>query len=165
MMLDISRIIFEGTILSFVFLAILLVSLYYNPRIWLLDYPKDIQKVAEARTKKENRQFYVIGTIIMSLIAVPFITSIYFEGNEITFLKAFLHLYIVFFMVSLADLIILDWLIFCLITPNFIIIPGTKGAKGYKDYLFHFIGFLKGAVMYGIFSLFLAGLRIVVTYF
>jgi len=75
-----------------------------------------------------------------------------------------IQLYLIFTMVSLTDLIILDWLIFCIITPAFIIIPGTQGARGYKDYQFHFIGFLKGAVIYGAFSLILAGIRIAVTY-
>lgn len=164
-MLDIQRIIIEGAILSFAFLIVLLVSLYYNPRIWLQDYPKDIQKSAKPKTKKEQKQFTIIGTLIMLLAIIPLLTSIYFEGNQITFLTAFLHFYIVFTMVSLTDLIILDWLVFCLITPNFIVIPGTEGAKGYKDYLFHLVGFFKGAIMYGVIGLIFAGIRIGIRFF
>lgn len=36
------------------------------------------------------------------------------------------------------DLLILDWLIFVTIQPDFIVIPGTEGLAGYKDYWFHF---------------------------
>ena len=36
------------------------------------------------------------------------------------------------------DLVILDWLIFVTIQPSFIVIPGTEGMAGYKDYWFHF---------------------------
>jgi len=35
-------------------------------------------------------------------------------------------------------LLILDWLIFVTIQPSFIVIPGTEGMAGYKDYWFHF---------------------------
>lgn len=33
-----------GTIMSIILSIIILGSLYYNPRLWLNDYPKDIQK-------------------------------------------------------------------------------------------------------------------------
>lgn len=150
--------------MSAVFLAILLLSLAYNPRIWLQDYPQDIQRAAPPRTPMEQKQFTAVGTIVMLLIFVPFATSIYIYGNEITFWGAFLHLYLVFNIVSLTDLIILDWIIFCVVTPNFIVIPGTRGAAGYKDYGFHFVGFLKGAVMSAALCLLLAGLRVAITY-
>ncbi|MED1798834.1 nitroreductase [Brevibacillus porteri] len=164
-MLELSCILLEGALLSVVFLVILLVTLYYNPRIWLKDYPKDIQQAVKERTKKETRQFTYIGTLIMALVAVPFITSLYYTGDQVTFAGAFLHFYIVFTIVSLVDLLILDWFVFCWITPRFIIIPGSNGAKGYKDYRFHFIGFLKGAVIYVVLALILAVLRVLVAYF
>ncbi|MFD3273783.1 nitroreductase [Paenibacillus dendritiformis] len=163
-MLDFPRILIEGALLSAVFLAVLLLSLAYNPRIWLQDYPQDIQRAAPPRTPTEKKQFTAVGTIVMLLIFVPFVSSIYAYGNDVTFWGAFLHLYLVFNMVSLADLIILDWLIFCAITPSFIVIPGTRGAAGYKDYRFHLIGFLKGAVMSAAVCLLLAGLRVAMTY-
>jgi hypothetical protein len=40
----------------------------------------------------------------------------------------------VVFIFNLVDWLILDWLIFCVITPRFIIIPGTEGMAGYKDF-------------------------------
>jgi hypothetical protein len=42
--------------------------------------------------------------------------------------------------------LVLDWVIFCLITPRFVVIPGSEGAQGYKDYWFHFRGFLFGTL-------------------
>lgn len=46
-MINMSRILIEGSILSIIFLVILVVTLFYNPRIWLQDYPKDIQRIAK----------------------------------------------------------------------------------------------------------------------
>ncbi|CAI8806512.1 hypothetical protein KOY_00811 [Bacillus cereus VDM021] len=65
-MLDLSCILLEGTILS----VVMLVTLYYNPRIWLHDYPKDIQHIAKGRTKKETRQFYYITIFIKEEIKI-----------------------------------------------------------------------------------------------
>jgi len=56
----------------------------------------------------------------------------------------------------MADLFFLDWMMFCKINPKFLIIPGTEGNKGYQDYKFHLIGFLKGLIIC-CFSAFLLG--------
>jgi hypothetical protein len=163
-MLDASRAVIEGSILSIVFLVMVLSTLAYNPRMWLQDYPKDIQKIAPPQTVNDKRQFKMVGLSMLVIALAPLVVSILFDGNQITFWQTFLHFYVVFMMVSgLADLIILDWLVFCLITPKFIVIPGTEGAKGYKNYLYHFIAFLKGAIIMGVLSLILTGLRMAAT--
>jgi hypothetical protein len=45
---------------------------------------------------------------------------------------------------NMGHLIVLDWIFFCTIQPRSMILPGTEGMAGYRDYRFHFIGFLKG---------------------
>jgi hypothetical protein len=47
---------------------------------------------------------------------------------------------------NIVDWLLLDWLMFCTLTPRFLVIPGTEGMSAYKDYGFHFRGFLKGCV-------------------
>lgn len=37
-------------------------------------------------------------------------------------------------------------LIICRITPKWVVLEGTEGCKGYKDYMYHFKGFLIGCV-------------------
>jgi len=57
-------------------------------------------------------------------------------------------MYLGFYLVTLASLVsvphpvnvVLDWLIFVTIQPDFVVIPGTEGLAGYKDYGFHFLG-------------------------
>jgi hypothetical protein len=43
-------------------------------------------------------------------------------------------------------------LLFSFINPKFLILPGTEGMKEYKDYFFHFKGFLKGSMLSVIFG-------------
>lgn len=59
---------------------------------------------------------------------------------------------------NLVDLFIIDWLIFCWITPRFVVIPSTEGMKGYKDYIFHLRGAIVGTPFLTIISLFVAGI-------
>lgn len=162
--MDISRSIIEGLVLSAGFLIILILSLAANPRVWLKDYPKDIQQMTTSQTPHEKKQLQKLGIPLAMLVIVPLVLSLMLDSHQITLWQAFIHFYILFTIVSLADLIILDWLIFCLITPKFIVIPGTEGAKGYKDYQFHFIGFLKGCIILAVLSLILGALRIAATW-
>jgi hypothetical protein len=59
-------------------------------------------------------------------------------------LSAFVFSGITLLVFNLFDLIILDWLFFCTIQPRSMVLPGTEGMTAYRDYRFHFIGFLKG---------------------
>jgi len=47
---------------------------------------------------------------------------------------------------NVVDLLLLDWPLVA-IAPRFIVLSGTEGSAGYKDYWFHFRGFLVGAVL------------------
>ncbi len=61
-----------------------------------------------------------------------------------TYWELFVFLWVVVFVWNLLDLLVMDWLIVCTITPDWLILEGTKGCKGYKDYAFHGKGFLIG---------------------
>jgi hypothetical protein len=62
------------------------------------------------------------------------------------FLTAFVHLFVMFSLFNLLDLFILDWALVAM-HPSFIVLPGTEGLAGYRDYGFHFRGFLIGTVL------------------
>lgn len=63
-------------------------------------------------------------------------------------------------MFNLFDLLILDWLIFCKINPEYLVLEGTRGMKEYKDYGFHFKGAMKGFWMSIVFSIIVAGITV-----
>jgi hypothetical protein len=73
--------------------------------------------------------------------------------GEISFFLFAVHAFGVAFVFNLADWLILDWLIFCFLTPGFVVIPGSEGAEGYKNYWFHFRGFLIGTVFSAVLGL------------
>jgi len=73
----------------------------------------------------------------------------YFSGCR-DFKSAFFHVFILFFVVNLFDLLVLDIGVFC--HSKKLRIPGTEDMeKDYKDYFFHakgaFIGTLLGVII------------------
>ncbi|WP_163857214.1 nitroreductase [Paenibacillus elgii] len=160
-MLNFSQIFIEGMLLSIFFCIVIVGMLVYNPRLLLNDYPQSIQLSVPPKTSKETKLSKAIGAPFASLLMIaPFISTLYCD--EISFMVSFLHPFLVFIIVSLVDLVVLDWLMFCFITPDFLIIPGTKGMKDYKNYQFHFIAFLKGTVVYGVLCIIVAGIRMLI---
>ncbi len=155
-----NRILLDGAILSVLACVFIVVSMHINPRIWLHDYPKAIQASAPPKTEKEKSLSLVIGIpFLLLLSAVPLISTFLLKGQSIpeaSFLTLFLNAFGVVWAFNIVDWLVLDWLMFCTITPKFVVIPGTEGNPAYKDYLFHFRGFLIGTAFSGVAGLVIA---------
>lgn len=147
-MVSVPRIILDGLLFSAIASVFIIVTLRLNPRIWLHDYPPDIQARVPPKTEGERRRSLLVGLpFLILLVAVPLISTLVLKRQcqgEISFLQLALHAFGVVFVFNVVDWLVLDWLMFCAITPGFVVIPGSEGAAGYKDYGFHFRGFLKG---------------------
>jgi hypothetical protein len=155
-----------GAILSVLMFFLIFGSLYYNPEIWLNDFPADIRKkygLVSEKSRMEKRWISIafflllLGIIAASLLQLPRLT-----GEQVTFMPVFLNLYIIFMVFNLVDLLVFDWLIGVAIRPKFLILPGTEGSEGYSDYGFHFRGFLKGTLGGLVASLILAGITFLI---
>ena len=88
--------------------------------------------------------------ILLLLVVVPLISTLTLKrqgGDEVSFMQLSLNAFGVVFIFNLVDLLVLDWLLFCTITPGFMAIPGTEGDPAYKDYGFHFRAFLVGTLL------------------
>jgi hypothetical protein len=154
-----TKILTDGVILSLFASIWLVVTLWVNPRIFLHDYPPNIQEKVPPKTRSERCLTYVFGLpFILLLLISPFFStlSIKVQGNT-QFWILWLNATGVLFVFSLVDWLILDWLIFCTLTPRFVVIPGSEGMAEYKDYGFHFRGFLKGIVYCCVGGLVIAG--------
>jgi hypothetical protein len=81
---------------------------------------------------------------LLALLILPFVFTFRLEENS--FFSLFLYAFGVVWAFNLWDWLVLDWLIFCTITPKQFVIPGSEGHPAYKDYAFHFRGFLIGTV-------------------
>lgn len=152
-------IILYGAINSVLLTVVLLVMILKSPRLLLQDYPKEIIKIVPPKTKEEKRlsRMYTIP-FFMVLIAYP--TNLgwfYTIQTGWNFWETMTFVWGIMLFVNIYDLLIIDWLIVCAITPKFIIIPGTEGSSGYKNYFFHFVGFLKGIVITFVLSLIITG--------
>jgi hypothetical protein len=159
-----SRIIANGAILSLVASAFIVMTLRINPRIWLQDYPWAIQDLVPPKNAEEKALSLILGVpFLILLLAVPFASTltrkVHGEG-AVSFLQLMTNGFGVLFIFNLVDWLILDWLVFCTLTPGFVVIPGTEGTAGYKDYALHFRGVLIGTAFSAVAGVAIAGITL-----
>lgn len=132
-------------------------TILWKPRIWLHDFPADIQALTPPKTAEEKRLTTLIGVpLVLLFFVLPALLSL-----DFTFVNVWVYSYALFFGFNLWDLVALDWVGFTLTDPQNPPFPGTEGAAGWRDYAFHFYGFLKGCVMGLVFATVNAGLVMV----
>ena len=150
-----------GVILSAVMGATFLtLMLVVDPAMWVDDYPPDIKEKFGPMSAQTQKVKKIVGPIVISLfLGVVIWGMVQWNNNHtvpLTFWQAFLSSFLIFMFFNVVDLLILDWLVFVTIQPQRIILPGTEGMAGYKDYAFHFYAFLKGVVISAVMSLIVA---------
>lgn len=147
----IMRAVFHGLAMSCVLSVILLGSIWYNPRIWLRTYPRDVKQAVPPKTREEKRVSLLFQIpFMLIMIAVPVGSSVAQRrmlGPLFSFWDAALTVVVILMVFDLVDLLVIDWLVFCYLTPEFIVIPGTSKMAGYKDYRMHAKAFVKGTAM------------------
>lgn len=141
--------------------TILLLGLVlYNPRLMLQDYPPAIKAIVPPKTEQEKRLSTWLGLpFLLVLIVFPvYATFVFRSQTGAGFLSLWLYAFGIAFAFNLWDWLVLDWLVFCTITPRQMVIPGSEGQPAYKDYFFHFRGFLIGTVFSAVMGLIAAGI-------
>ncbi len=152
-----------GAIASLLLSAVLLIMGLVNPRLMLQDYPKDIQAAVPPKTDQEKCQtLYWSLPFWAILLGFPVAAALSAKATHQGFLEIFLSAFGVIFLSNLVDWLILDWLIICTITPKFVVLPGTEGMAGYKNYAMHFRGFLIGTALSVVVGLIIAGIVVFV---
>lgn len=140
-MLDFSKILIDGGVLTAAFLLIVLVIGLSKPRLFLNkeDFPADILAAVPAKTEAEKKQsiLAVIPLMLILTAGTLYSTYTFYLQSNVGFLVLFLHALIILVMISAGDLILMDWLILNTWTPKWVIFPGTEGFASYKDYGFH----------------------------
>jgi hypothetical protein len=136
-----TRILVDGGILTAIVGVVLVGMLYLNPRIALSDYPTDVKAAVPPRTKKELQLGILISIpLLLVFVALP-LYSVWLvkqqSGGILTYGMAFITLFGEYFLVSMFDLLVLDMWMFYTWTPKFLVLPGTEGMAGYKDYRPH----------------------------
>lgn len=125
-----------GLPLSAILTAIIFVSLWHEPRIWLHDAPKSLQLRVEPKSDREKRLTWAYTAIFLPLFfGVPLVATIWLRLSvpDLGFWEAFANAAGILLLFGLVDLILIDWLVVCWMTPGFIVLAGTEGAPEYKD--------------------------------
>ncbi len=150
----------ECVICCLLFTLAILPAQYKDPINMIMSYPpKIIKRVEELPQYKgtiKQREKTHISKKVFGLMFFVIILSIiaYFSGCR-NFVTTFIHVFILFLVVNIYDLIVLDWGIFC--HSKKLRIPGTKDMeKEYKNYAFHIRSAVVGIVL-GLIAALLSG--------
>jgi hypothetical protein len=157
---SITNVLIFGACLSGLVFLLLMIGVRINPRIFLNTYPKDIRDKVAPQTQIEKRLSRIFGiTTMMLVVAVPLISSWCLKqqnSGEMWFVLLFLNAFGVIFCFNLVDLL-LDCVLVSM-TPKFVVLPGTEGMSGYKNYFHHFRGFLIGTMASVVLGLLIAAI-------
>ena len=156
--------IWHSLIYSLLFIVAIIPVGLVNPRIMLRDYPKEIQAAVPPKTEEERGMmvFFAVPLVVI-MAGYPAGVSWYYRPEEATFQYFFATTWAMMITFNLFDLLVIDWLLFCTITPKLVVIRGTEGNPGYKNYRFHFLGFLKGIAITAFLSAFVSGVLVLFT--
>ncbi|MEX2582127.1 MAG: hypothetical protein WD766_02565 [Gemmatimonadota bacterium] len=127
------------------------------PRLWLHSLPVDIQEMAGPKTALEQRRTRLL--LIPCLLILPglSVASALVAASrpnvDLSFMGATPHIYSIWIIVHLWDLIVIDFGYALLMDPARPPIPGTAGAEGYRDLSFHLRSFFRAVAMSAIFVL------------
>ena len=136
-----------GVALSIVFGALLVAILRVNPEVMLNDYPPDIRaRWGPMTPRTKRRRWIAAGTLLVALlatVATSLVTLPAVVAHHFPFWSAFVYFLVMFGAVNVFDWLVLD----CALVywrPQFVVLPGTEEMAGYRNYRFHFRGFLLG---------------------
>lgn len=136
-----------GLVLSVVLTILTVISGSIALDMFVDNYPPDIkQKYGPMSPRAARLLPFVAALLFLTILVVPILGlfALQAEVLSVPFLPAFVFSSITLLVFNIYDLLILDWIFFCTIQPRAMVLPGTEGMAGYRDYRFHFIGFLKG---------------------
>lgn len=142
-MLDWSKTLFDGSLITLLLFIYLMVVGGLNPRLFLSksDLPGDILAAVPPKTPREKILSLLAGIPLIALFFIlPTWSAVSFKaqaGESVSFFTLFLHVLIIVMMFNLFDLVVIDWFIINTLTPRFMVYPGTEGFAGYKDRMFH----------------------------
>ena len=148
--MTLTRVLVDGLTACIPFSIVVWASFLTMPRLWLHSLPPDIRAMAPPKTAAERRLTAVMGSLVLlCFFGVPIFLTLRLNSEVrggLSFGEAFAHLYGVWMVVNLWDLLLIDWPYAYFMDPGRPPIPGTAGAAGYKDYGFHSRAFLKASV-------------------
>ncbi|MER6914373.1 hypothetical protein ABT354_22110 [Streptomyces sp. NPDC000594] len=128
-------------LLTTLFMAIVIGGLMVAPDSLLHDCPPAIRERHGPQSPRGRRTAGVMGLLnTAAMIGVPVLGVLDLHGRTggtLGFWPPFALGAIGFLTLTLVDLVVLDWWLFCTVRPRFMVLPGTEGMAEYRDYGFH----------------------------
>jgi len=139
-----------GTVLGLVFSVAVLGMGKIDVRMLLREYPPDVQAkfgpMPEASRKRAQR-WQIPLLLTLGLVVACGLGQLRSASGLFRFGETLLVSTVIFQIWNLLDLLWLDWFLLLTLQPKFMILPGTEGMAGYRDYKYHAQKFIKGIVL------------------
>lgn len=143
-------ILYDGLIYTAGFALIITVSVLINPRIWLQDFPDNLQSDVPPKSPGENRQTFVTGFFFaLFIVGYPLYSvsrHLSFPGVAYEFSTVFLYSFILMMICNILYWIFLDILIFNLIIGRIRTVPGLKKKFKFGGWKRQFFGMFVGVL-------------------
>ncbi len=140
-----------GLALCLPFTAFALSTFWWRPRLWLHSLPADIGARVLPKTPAEERltRWLLLPCMLLILPGLSILSTWLASRQlaEVTFLGLLRHLYGVWLVVHLWDLVTIDGGHALLVDPARPPIAGTEGAEGWTDMGFHGRAFIRAILM------------------
>lgn len=159
-MFPLTQVLFNSLLFTGAFAIVIWWSLWWNPRIWMHDFPQAMQDALPPLAKHEKHQQYAFGALLMLvMIGLPLLLNVQLRatmGAAFTFPIAYFHAWLMLQMANLYDAIGID-LYITVKPPKFAV---AAGAEPYLDLLWdkqmHIGNFIKGFIGMSVWALPLA---------
>lgn len=140
-------------------------SMLWNREMWLNDYPPDVKAKYGPMSAKAKRQGYLLAIPLLLIMVGGAIWSTVRlkqqQRGRLSFAAAYCHTAGMVMSFWLSDLLLIDGLIGVMWTPSFMVLPGTEGMAGYKDYGLHLRAHFRAAPALALVSVVLTGIALV----
>ncbi|MBP2623273.1 hypothetical protein [Streptococcus oricebi] len=161
-MINLPILLLESLVWSGLWMLMVALTIRYFPWAIEHDYPQDVREAAALPnpSPQQKKRTVLFATVSFGLLFLFVILSVFltYELKTLSFATIFLHVFIMSMTWNVVDLLVLDWLLICVCSSKFFILPKTEDCAGNKDYLHHFKGFLKGMITMTVLSLLLTGI-------
>ena len=152
----------EGLIWSVLWMIYVYILVTKFPWEIIHDYPADIQKASTLpapsdEQKKKAKIFSALFSLVIFGVLIAF-GVVRYAGENASFPEVLLFTFIIAMVWNVVDLIVMDRLIICKLTAKWVVIEGTEGCRGYKDYMYYFKGFLIGCIYSAILAFVISGI-------
>lgn len=155
---SLARLALDGTLYVLALGVFIIGSLLYNNRLWMQDYPKEIQALQAPLTPREKRERIVMaGLVFVVMVGGLLISNAGLKaanGGSLSFLSAYGNTLALFNLFNLFDAVVIDWGLGVVVKARFMLLPGSETRMHlYSDPHMHITNYLKGVIAGFILSL------------